>query len=188
MSYKLPKLNLVCAKDELRPVLNYIYVDIEEGNMVATDGFCMVIHKIEDLFKGLGITFSESCFIPAEDWIELTKPFERLEMVEGYLMVHRKKGAPIAVRLMKNSEVGKYPTYLSVTPYNNQTVVKDYFTINPEILMNLCKAMTVDLKPVSFTTYENQVALSFDPIPVKERLPYDESVRAFVMVCKDSKN
>lgn len=188
MSFKLPKLNLVCSKDEMKPVMNHVYIDVENNNVVATNAHMMVIHKIEDLFKDLNVSFDTECYIPAEDWTELTKPFERLEMVEGYMMVHRKKGAPIAVRLIKIKEIGKYPSYLKVLPYEGKPLERSYFTVNPELLLNLCKAMTNDLKPVSFTNYENTVALSFDPETIKERLLHEESVRAFIMKCKDTYN
>lgn len=181
MSHKLPKLNLVCCKDGFRPAMENIFIDVEKGNVVATDARCMVIHKIEDLFSSFGITFKESCYIPAEDWVELTKPFELLELIDGYLMVHRKRKAPIAVRLLKPEEEGKYPPYLSVTPYGTNPVGKSDFTVNPEVLLNLCKAMTADLKPVTFTTYKDRVALSFTQ--EKEYCEYEKSVKAFIMEC-----
>lgn len=182
MGYKLPKLNLVCSKDGFRPSMSNIFIDIENGNCVATDARCMVIHKIEDLFASTGIAFKKSCYIPAEDWVELTKVFERLEIVENYLMVHRKKGAPVAVRLLNPEDETKYPPYLSVTPYGTEPVEKSCFAVNPEVLQNLCRAMTIELKPVTFTTYKDRVALSFSQSKT-DYCDYEKSVKAFIMEC-----
>lgn len=182
MSHKFPKLNLVCCKDGFRPAMENVFIDVEQGNCVATDARCMVIHKIEDLFASTGIAFKKSCYIPAVDWVELTKVFERLEIVENYLMVHRKKGAPCAVRLLNPEDETKYPPYLSVTPYGTNPVGKSDFTVNPEVLLNLCKAMTADLKPVTFTTYKDRVALSFTQSK-EDYCDYEKSVKAFIMEC-----
>ena len=44
---KNAKMNLLCPKDELRPVLNCIYFD--EGNAIATNGHVILVSPVKEI-------------------------------------------------------------------------------------------------------------------------------------------
>jgi len=146
----LPKLNLACAKDKLRPAMNHVYINGEET--VASDTHILVVHKTADLFGDVANDLPANCLIPAEDWAELTSKFERLEVSGDYLMVHRKKGAPRAARLVKPEDVGQYPNYRAVMPLESKKGPVEQIGLNPDCIARLFAAMTADKNTaLSFT-------------------------------------
>lgn len=115
---QLPKLNLVCAKDAA--ITSMSHISITKEKVEASNGCVVVTHNTDELFgTALHSLFSDNentengrekrFYIPAEDWKALTGSFTRLELIGKYLMVHGKKGAPKACRLLPESEVGYYP-------------------------------------------------------------------------------
>lgn len=185
MNHKLPELNALCQKNELRPLLNFVYIDVEKGNVVATNAICIVIHKIKDLFKDIDITFDKSVLISSDGWKKLTEPFKKLELVGDCIMVHRGKGDSDAIKLTNLD--GEYLPYETATFLDKSTPVEPkYFTIDSEELLKLTRAMSVDKRLVSFTTYPTKITLSFDHHTNETRSPYENSVKALIMRCRDS--
>jgi len=144
----LPKLNLACSIDEQRPTMCHVYVDNDK--VVATNASILVVHSKNDLFGAVSESIPAQCYIPSEDWKELTSKFERLEFVEskendtlGFLMVYRKKGAPRAVRLLSIESVGYYPNYKAVMPESSNDELSEV-GISPELLLDVKQAMTTD--------------------------------------------
>ncbi len=159
---QLPKLNSCCANDDLRPVLNYVYINGAE--VTACDAVVLVIHKTEELFSSeIRDELPEKAYIPAEDWVELTKKFKRLEVVGKYLMVHRAKGAPSAVRLVEIDDVGVYPNTRALSPKHFDKVATEEVGINPVFLLRIKDSMTLgktDALKLEFTGSGRAVRVS----------------------------
>lgn len=104
------------ADDELRPVMNGVYFDTSEGNIVSSDG-----HR---LYKTEGLNVGENCyispFILPKTVNTLLKNLEhyKISASERFVIV-KSEGIVVKARLIE----GRYPNYNSVIPKNNHKEV-----------------------------------------------------------------
>lgn len=87
------KFNLLCGKDELRPILNYVFLD--EKNIVATDAHvlgCSPTDKVffKDFIKDIP---KEGVLIHKDDWSKIIQYDEAKWKVKGEIieLTHAKK-------------------------------------------------------------------------------------------------
>ena len=82
MTKTLPKLELCCTDDDLRPALQHVLVT--KSDVVATDAHILVVHKTADLFTAEFIDkMPERMLIHKKLWIEMRKKHLRIEFHDG---------------------------------------------------------------------------------------------------------
>ena len=130
---KNAKLHEICAIDELRESVEYVYFD--EGNAVCSDGYIMAIFKISEI-STIGeeqIKLLEGKFIHRTAFKEMLKYDEIL--VESEFIIAKGKG--FDVRLPLKSDI-KYPDYKHVIAHiSSKKGSKERIHINSELLDTL---------------------------------------------------
>ena len=130
---KNAKLHEICAIDELRISMEYVYFD--EGNAVCSDGYIMAIFKIAEISTIVEeqIGLLEGKFIHRSAFKEMLKYDEIL--IESEFIIAKGKG--FDVRFPLKSDI-KYPNYKKVIAYNSgRKGSKERILINSKLLDTL---------------------------------------------------
>ncbi len=109
------KLNLICGKDELRPVMSYVKVTRE--NMVATNAHVLGVIPTKNLFNE---EFIEE--IPEEGFLILGGDYAKI--IDGsshhwkneFLAYFDKKSNLCFVPVANESDIAKYPNWEQIMP------------------------------------------------------------------------
>jgi hypothetical protein len=139
----IPKIQNVCAKDELKPVLNYVFVT--KKDTVATDGSIIIIHSTIDLFGNefASMVPEDGICIHWTDFAKIGGKECSLEWkTEGVIKITYPKARPVFIESIKQDSIGKYPNYMAVIPDggNNEEITE--IGINPSLLLTLTEAIT----------------------------------------------
>ena len=130
---KNAKLHNICAIDELRDSMEYVYFD--EGNAVCSEGHIMAVFKIAEI-STIGedqIKLLEGKFIHRTAFKEMLKYDEIL--IESEFIIAKGKG--FDVRLPLKSDI-KYPNYKEVIAHvSGRKGSKERIHINSELLDTL---------------------------------------------------
>ena len=112
---KLPKMNKVCGNDELRPILDNVFVT--KKNVTATNQHVLVSHATKELFDKDFIANipEEGIYIDAEDWKMLTTEFILLSMDKNLLITVGKnkktKYRETFFKALKVKDIGLFPPF-----------------------------------------------------------------------------
>lgn len=103
---KKVKMHLACGKDEMRPIMQYIF--FKDGFAYATDGCVLVKNRISEIstFDDAEIAALDGKLLPAEHYKDILKYDECLISEEGIEAV---KENDRAFFYFKEPDSGKYP-------------------------------------------------------------------------------
>lgn len=132
---KLPKINMCCSKDVLRPSLGYI--EITKSTIVATNGNIMVVNKTNEVFEQEFITKFpyKKFYIHESTWREMHKG--RIYW-KGNTIVVCKSNGEFRFKVIANPE-WKYPNWKNFVSISKEDV--DVIGINPLLLYRLYQAL-----------------------------------------------
>lgn len=138
-----PQMNLVCGKDDLRPILSHVFVT--KDHCVATNAHIMIIAQTKELFPSeiINIIPEEGFYIHSEDWKKITQCDAVLVESEKVLeLVHSKKRNEF-IKIESIDSVGKYPDWKSVIPNStgSEKEAFHFFGINANYLAILQKSI-----------------------------------------------
>lgn len=154
---KLPRLDLVTTPldSDKKACFKYVYIDVENSKVTATNTFAIVIHELKGLFPD--IEFSKSCFIHRNDWRELTKEFDSIKLEDDRLVLKR-DGKKVIIPI--RTDLG-YVDYLNQIPKCDPGCSGQYpIKINPVLLSELSQAMTTEDVGFQVNPYKNFVTLT----------------------------
>ena len=164
------RLDLLCSKDELRPVMNYVKVtkdwceatDAHIGARVRTS-----IVLGDDFIERIP---EEGILIHREDWKRITQANHIVWKSKDVIRLIFNKKRDVLIEVEYESEVGKYVNLEAVIPQGEQVEVKQ-IGVNPKLLDTLGKALGVEwaLKLMFFG--QNQ-AIKVCPISAENESDY----------------
>lgn len=139
-------MHLLCAKDDLRPVMNY--VQVKDGFINATNAHILGRANARVLLGNALDELPSEFYVHASEWKKLVngKPFGF--SVEGsFLVGHTKKGANYAKYITPDQLNGRYPDVMAVMPNvdNRPETVPSVYAFNPELLATLCEALELNM-------------------------------------------
>jgi len=143
----LPPIHVVCANDELRPVMNYVFITKE--HVVASDAHIIAIHIADELFSeefidGFPV---DEFLIHFEYWKQMSS--NTVDFVcwnKGFIEVHHKKSnkPPIIIKITENSVAkgpGIFPNWQGVMPQGDEFISISEIGISAIKLNTLSKAL-----------------------------------------------
>lgn len=137
----LPKLNLICSKDELRPAL--CCVQISRKDLRATDTTCLAIIPTEKTALAECGLPEKPVYLHREAYKLLTAPsiaiitFDSLS--DQFIAYHKGAKPETVVPLTKMGE--RYPDFEPLLPRWNDTKDLNTAAVNPRLLLNLAEAI-----------------------------------------------
>lgn len=136
----LPALENVCSRDDLRPVLQHIFVTKEK--FVATNAHIMVWHDTEKFFNEDFIKEipDDGILIHHEDWKKM-KICLHFEWHKGLVKINYTKKRPVIIEVTNEDKVGKYPNWETVIPKLEEPVQLSEIAVKPEYLVTIQKAI-----------------------------------------------
>lgn len=154
---KLPRLDLVTTPldSDKKACFKYVYIDVENSKVAATNTFAIVIHELKGLFPD--VEFSKSCFIHRNDWRELTKEFDSIKLEDDRLIIKRDgKNVVVPTRCDLN-----YVSYIHMIPMVDPGCSGQYpIKISPVLLSDLSKAITTEDVGFQINPYKGFVTLT----------------------------
>jgi DNA polymerase III sliding clamp (beta) subunit (PCNA family) len=110
------QLNLICLKDELRPVLGHVYVTSE--NAVATNGHVLGVIPTNHIFnRDFVLSIPEDgMLIHAEDWKKITQYESAAWKGPNTIKLHDSKKRSIIIETFSQEEVAKFPEFERLIP------------------------------------------------------------------------
>lgn len=134
------KFNLVCGKDEIRPVLSYVKVTPE--NIVATDATILLKAPTTTVFDEdfIELIPESGMLIHMEDWDKLSKA-NHIEWKQGMIKLNYAKKRSVIIEPEYESEVGNYPDCENAIPSNNMATSEHKIGVNANRLATLQKAV-----------------------------------------------
>ena len=129
----MPKFNLLCGKDDLRPAMAGVL--LTQNNVVATDAHRMAWGLTSELFDiPEECVIPENFIIPAKAWAELAKKGATgMEICEDSVKIFDKNMDYKAFKLI----IGMYPNWEAVIPKDEVSI--DKIGLAPKILRALCE-------------------------------------------------
>jgi len=134
------KFNLICGKDDIRPVLSYVKVTPKV--IVATDATILLKAPTTTVFDEEFIeSIPESgILIHREDWDKLSKA-THIEWKQGMIKLNYAKKRGVIIEPEYESEDFNYPDYENAIPDNNMATSQHKVGVNAELLHTLQKAV-----------------------------------------------
>lgn len=136
------KLDLICSKDELRPVMGHVLVTKE--NCVATDAHVMGIIPTAEIFDAqfieqLGET---PLLIFSSDWKKMNNATGIMwkDRAKNIIEIFYKKGRPALIEAETEEKIAKYPNWKAVIP-ETPGGETEKLCFSPTLLLNLTKAL-----------------------------------------------
>lgn len=140
------KLNLICAKDELRPAM--CHVQMKNGYLNATNAHVLGRVNAREFFHDSLDQLPDEFYIHATEWKKLITGNPTGFTVEGRFIVgHTRKGTNYAKFVTADELNGKYPNIDGVLPTldNRPENVSSTFAFNPQLLSDLCEALNMSV-------------------------------------------
>jgi len=138
---RLPKLHLICSKDDLMPTMCHVYID--EEYVVATNSVALVRYSrkiIDSMVEGL----PWRRYIHPSEWVKMTKEFKSAVYENGLIKVVDKKDNAFIVTTLDVEAVGVYPRYGGVLRKDLRAGSIDSIGLNPWLLKEVAEAMNLD--------------------------------------------
>ena len=137
------KLELLCKKDDFRPVLSYVSID--KTRMIASNGYVLAVVAINELFDEEFIKSLPDypIFVHGLDFKRL-RTCGAFELKDGYILAYPIKSdtPPILVEYKLEPVIGKA---LDTSKFDEFTgEAKPEIGITPKLLYTLSQAMGVD--------------------------------------------
>lgn len=137
----LPKLHLICSKDELRPAGNY--VQITRKDLRATDYTCLAIIPNDQTGLNVEELPEEAIYLHRESYKTLTASsivnivYDRNN--DQFVAYH--KGSKPATIVPVSVMDERYPDFEPLIPEWDDVKPLPMIGVNPKILLNLAEAM-----------------------------------------------
>lgn len=148
------KLDLACSKDDMRPVMNYVYVTREV--MVATDAQILAVVPTEDVFSSEKFRSSipeEGMYIHREDWKKLITAEHGNWKTKGEVIkLYPKNKRSFLIEVESISNVGKYVNWEPVIPDYSERIELHQIGVNLEKAFTLQKVLGLESSKLSFST------------------------------------
>lgn len=139
---QFPKIQNACAKDDLRPVMNYVFITKEHA--VASNTHILVCHDSTELFNKDFIEKlpDHPILIHREDFSKIGGKECHVEIhSDNVIKVHYKKNRPVLIEYEKEDKIGKFPNYKAVIPEEFDAEING-IGLNPEFLITLRDSIT----------------------------------------------
>ena len=135
---QLPKMSLICSRDELRPQLNYVL--ITKDHVIATDCHALVKHPTEELFSDEFIeAMPDRILVHKINWKLMEKSHNFIFYTNNQIQVIY-NGYSICIPCKTEDEIEKkYPNYEEL--FNEKTESVEGIGINPVLVDSVKKAM-----------------------------------------------
>jgi len=164
---KLPKLHLVCANDQLRPVISHILITKEE--VVATDANILVVRRTSELFSEEFIAAMPARILVHKDqWKAFYNGSSDITIEGDIIWVHYEEHK-VSHSVKIEGEGLTYPNYAAIFPVEEDTVEPSEIGFNPFLLKTLAEAMlspSQTNKGFSFKFYGEDKAIVVRPIDI----------------------
>lgn len=154
------KLHLACGKDELRPVMGYIKVT--KSVCVATNAHILAVIPTEDIFNQDFISGipEDGVLLHSEDYKKMLmfeiatwkKEGEVIKMIDS-------KKRPQLFEVETEGEVGKYPNWQSIIPYN-PNIELNYIGLNMNLAKDLQDALGLESCKMEFDGESRPITLT----------------------------
>ena len=139
---KLPKLNLICPKDELRPIINYVFIN--ETEVAATDAHALAVLDKQEMF-GDTLKDVNNILIRSDHWKLFTMEYEfiTVDTHNQYISIIRKGGIVDMCPYRDENSVGKFPNYSAIIPSYSSVNSVEKIGVNPFLLQKLAQALSI---------------------------------------------
>lgn len=149
---KLPRIDYACSKDYLRPIMGCVLVTKKE--VVASEGYILVIHQTEDLFSDEFIeNMPDRFLVRSFIWALLCKPARTIEYNNEHnkIEIHDKHNRQFSVGVdFEKKESSSFPDYQKILDSFEPKKI-DKIGISPEKLNLLKKAMEPENDVIEFS-------------------------------------
>ena len=142
---KNAKMNLLCPKDELRPVLNCIYFD--EGNAIATNGHVILVSPVKEIsnLSDEDIEKLNGKLIDGNDYKDLLK-FDVIRVETDGIVGIAKTGAETKY-LFKDHRYPKYKAIMNGVSLHDKTQTISFRGSYAAIMCEIMNTPFVTLEP-----------------------------------------
>lgn len=172
---KLPNIDLVSGKDDLRPTMKLI--EINKDTIVTTNAHALVCLKTSEIFNDKFINgIKDTFYITSDNWKSINGYLE-LEWENGFISVIKKNVQIIIKPYDLNGS--KYPNWKAIIPNkaNSQNAI-DEIGIDGNILSNLLKALP--FKDINFIFSAKNKAIIIESL--------DSNIKSYGLIVPKMKN
>lgn len=163
----LPKLHLCCAYDELRPVMQHVFVSKED--IVSSDSHMLIRFNTEEIFDSEFIeAMPERFLIHAENWKIMAKRHDFIFFKDNKIEVIQ-SGRSLFIPIVLEDDLGKYPDYKLVMERLEKTPI-DKIGIKPELLKKLSLAVGSKILHLYFNDSCSRIDIKYPGIDGFEAL------------------
>ena len=150
----LPKLHLCCSDDELRPVMNHVFVSKED--IVSSDSHMLIKFNTEEIFDPDFIEAMPKRFlIHGENWKMMAKRHDFIFFKDDRIEVI-KNDYSILIPIVLEDKIGKYPDYKLVMGKLEKTPIEK-IGIKPELLKKLSLAIGSKILQLYFNDNSHRI-------------------------------
>lgn len=147
------ELNLICAKDEMRPVMQY--VKVTKNYCIATNAHVLGKIKTETIFdlEFIAKLPEEGILVHQEDWKKL-KNAVLIEWKSNDVIkiCYSGKKRDVLIESETESNIGTYPNIDAVIPTKeNRQVELNQIAFNASLLLDLQKALNIPNVKLQFS-------------------------------------
>lgn len=160
---KLPKLNLICSNDALRPIMSYVFIN--NTDVVATNGHVLAMLDKQEVF-GNALKDVNNVLIGKDNWKLFTKDYEDIlvDMQAKQIFIRRKNGLFDICSYIHENSVGKFPNHEAIFPTKSNGQAVEKIGLNPFLLQNLAMALSVEKTNLELRFYGEEKQIVVIPV------------------------
>lgn len=164
---KLPKMNKACSTDELRPVMNHVYID--ENNIVATNASILVVHNTREVLNEQitnELKNTGPILLHRKKWEFFTRLHSSILLKDGFFEIIYDYDYSVHLKYVEEETYSqRFPNWPKVIPDFNKLVGLNEIGLSLKLLNDVSEALGISSTSQSKLTFKaKDRAVKIEPL------------------------